>query len=78
MRFDLALLWGFEVCVDERKRSTVFRQAPNEGIKKLRWPFPILTSQAHNKTSVRACVRKCAYVCVEARVSTRERLICQT
>lgn len=64
MRFDSALLWGFEVCVDERKWSTVFRQAPNEGIKKLRRPFPILTSQARNKTSVRACVRKRARVCV--------------
>lgn len=52
---DLALLWCFEVCVDERKWSTVFRQAPNEGIKKLRWPLPMLTSQAYNKR--RACVR---------------------
>lgn len=40
VRFDLVLLWGFEVCVDERKWSTVFRQAPNEGIKKLRRPVP--------------------------------------
>lgn len=79
MRFDLALLWGFEVCVDERKRSTVFRQAPNEGIKKLRWPFPILTSQAHNKTRcVHVFTSVCACVCAKARVSTRERLICQT
>ena len=83
MRFDSPLLWGFEVCVDERKRSTVFRQAPNEGIKKLRWPFPILTSQAQNKTSVRACVRKkcvcvCVCVCVRRGEGRRERLICQT
>lgn len=70
MRFDSALLWGFEVCVDERKWSTMFRQAPNEGIKKLCWPFPILTSQAQNKISVRACVHKC--VCVEVGVSARE------
>ena len=77
MRFDAALLWGFEVCVDEGKQSTVFRQAPNEGIKKLRWPFPILTSQAQNKTSVRACVHKGVCVCVCVCVCS-ERLICQT
>lgn len=80
MRFDSALLLGFEVCVDERKRSTVFRQAPNEGIKKLHWPFPILTSQAQHKARVRACVHKCVclYLCAEERRSVREGLICQT
>lgn len=66
-RSDLALLWCFEVCVDERKWSTVFRQAPNEGIKKLRWPFPILTSQAYNKTSVRTCMCLKMCACAEER-----------
>lgn len=72
MRFDSPLLWGFDVCVDERKWSTLFRQAPNEGIKKLRRPFPIPTSQAQNKTSARACVRKCVRVCKGESESSRE------
>lgn len=62
LRFDLALLWCFEVCVDERKWSTVFRQAPNEGIKKLPGPFPGVQDQ---RAYVRVVVNACA--CVQKR-----------
>lgn len=61
VRFDLALLWGFEVCVDERKWSAAFRQAPNEGIKKLRWPFPILNFPGTTQDRRARSILKCAH-----------------